>query len=64
MPVANPVTDTLPAAYAICRLFLEDGTQIAGVWTGEHWWAGDTEVFPTHWAPLPHVSLLLRDDGR
>ena len=64
MPVANPVTDTLPAPYAMCSLFLENGGQVAGVWTGQIWWAGDYEVFPTHWAPMLPFRAMQSDNGR
>jgi hypothetical protein len=63
MPVANPVTDSLPPPRMLCRLFLEDGAQVHGVWTGNTWLSENEEVAPTHWAPLANVGMLSRDNG-
>ena len=41
-----------PEPHEVCRLWLEDGRTIAGVWTGREWWGEGHAVIPTHWQLL------------
>jgi hypothetical protein len=38
-----------PIQYVAVRVWLQDGTRMLGMWTGERWWSTKGEIRPVKW---------------
>jgi hypothetical protein len=42
-------SDAHPLPYQAVRVWLDNGTRLWGMWTGDRWWSAKGEVHPVKW---------------